>query len=237
MCYDFVRKKMFIYDKDNNILSNSKSRNWAHLIFFGDYDIRIGYAGNFDPDRKLNNNTAKWLYGFNPKEIKVAFINKEVFKYLTSPRKPKKIKNSKYNPYQDLEEWFAICDNYKKLHASILISTNKKEFLTETQTLLSMSLRSSGDRFEFLNHWLRTWCSKLMKEPELHHCADETKKRLKQLYTLCYNLWDIQIPICPSHSLAPQGGWYNDLKPIKEYHEQMIKIYNKKQKQLKKEGF
>ncbi len=260
MIYETFRKQMYLYklEKDGTktpILTKPKDdrNDWPHVMRYGSYDdLGVGYSHYFNPEefekaKSEGKQHIGWLNHFDPSEVHVMFINKKVFDYMT-----RSLVKSKYNTEKldRLDEFFVGVDNFilhdKRLREQLdelIKSGHKYETSAEIKAVYDEMgklgiLSLSMDRFEFLaRHPFESIKSKLQYNEFDTETVKVIKKKMRQLYNLSGNLWHAQIPISPSHGLAPQGGWYNGVADTKKFHQKMIEIYDARQKQLQNEGF
>lgn len=220
--YELSRKYIYVYStKDKQIIEYSTKTghrgHWFHISRYGDYDKNVGYDTMYNPEQlSKTQDNFRFLYRFNPKDVSCAFINLKVWKYLSQPK-----------PVIKTGEYFELVDNFlniiKKIHET-------KDF----DLKMELRMESTGDRFEFFDNFAFREYWKLLLDKAEHISDFEVK--FKQLYAFSYNLWNIQHPLVPSHGLAPQCGWHNDLKAMNNFNKTLVKLYNQRQEKMNEEA-
>jgi hypothetical protein len=227
--YNLFVDRVFVYSQngkkpvaDKKEHAGDNRHHWYHIARYGDYNLGVGWCDRYDPERlaKLdsnppkdaNLNLMKSFYTFDPDDIAVMFINQEAFKYLTVPRP---LRGDGKDYFKEVDEMFALIRKY--------VATPE----TDRTSREDMRMEMTGSRYEFFNN--RMW-GRILNVMRQGQYVDEVEKTFKQLYCMSYNLWNAQVPIRPSHGLAPQCGWHNDMKQLVNWQKKLLTIAQKRSK-------
>ena len=225
LIYTNFRSKIYRYTQDRKtgvktVLPeppNDDRKGWYHVVRYGDYDTTfVGYAESYNPaalERMKDNAYAGMFHGFKPDKFGVMFINQDVFKYLTRPYPKKETARD-----DRMEEYLKGVTAYRA-------SSDKT-----TKDAMRMEM-SGSDRFEFLDRGMHVYHRLLLDSTTSEETVLGIQNKLRQLWTLSSRMWNIQRDIRPSHGLAPQGGWHNDLSEMNNFHKKLVAIYEKHQRE------
>lgn len=218
--YNLFVERVFVYgqkskkpvsDKLNH--AGDSRHHWYHIARYGDYDLAAGWCDRYDPARleKAETPLLKSFYTFEPDDIGVMFINDDVYKHLSVPRP---LRGDGKDYFKEVDEMFDLIRKY------VATPEEKRDMRSD------MRMEMSGSRFEFLNN--RMWGRIRNGMYQNASLIDDVEAKFKQLYAMSYNLWNVQVPIRPSHGLSPQCGWHNDMKELVTWQKKLLTIATKR---------